>query len=51
MAKRSDLLVHGGSSVYLLRPTIRQGSAWIDQHISSDATWFGGADIGRESAA
>ncbi len=39
----ADLLVHGGGSVYLLRPTSPLGAAWIDEHISPDATWFGGA--------
>jgi len=47
----ADLFAHGGGSVYLLRTTSRQGSAWVDQHISSNATWFGGADVGQESAA
>ncbi len=41
----ADLLVHGGGSVYLLRPTSRQGSAWVDQNISPDAMWFGGAVV------
>ncbi len=37
----ADLLVHGGGSVYLLRPTSPVGVAWVDQNISPDATWFG----------
>jgi len=41
----ADLLVHGGGSVYLLRPTSPVGVAWVDQHISPDATWFGGAVV------
>jgi hypothetical protein len=39
----ADLLVQGGGSVYLLRPISPAGGAWVDQHIPSDATWFGGA--------
>jgi len=39
----ADLLVYGGGSVYLVRPTGPLGVAWVDQHISPDATWFGGA--------
>ena len=40
-----DLLVHGGGSVYLLCPNSQVGVAWVDQHISPDATWFGGAVV------
>ncbi len=28
----ADLLVHGGGTVYLRRPTSRQGSAWVDEN-------------------
>jgi hypothetical protein len=41
----ADLLVQGGGSVYLVRPTSPLGVAWIDEHISPDATWFGGAVV------
>ncbi len=41
----ADLLVHGCGSVYLLRPTSPVGVAWVDQRISPDATWFGGAFV------
>jgi hypothetical protein len=41
----ADFLVHGGGSVYLLRPISPAGAAWADQHIPSDATWFGGAIV------
>jgi hypothetical protein len=39
----ADLLVHGGGTVYLLRPVSPAGAAWVEQHIPDDATWFGGA--------
>lgn len=39
----ADLLVHGGGTVYLLRPVSPEGAAWVDEHIPGDATWFGGA--------
>jgi hypothetical protein len=41
----ADLLVHGGGSVYLLRPTSPLGSTWVTQHIAPDASWFGGAVV------
>ncbi len=41
----ADLLVHGGGSVYLLRPTSRRGSTWVAQHITPDASWFSGAVV------
>ena len=40
-----DLLVHGGGSVYLLRPVSQVGEAWIEEHLPADATWFGGAVV------
>ncbi len=39
----ADLLVQGGGSVYLLRPTSRKGCRWLKEHIPADATWFAGA--------
>jgi hypothetical protein len=39
----ADLLVHGGGTVYLLRPVSPAGAAWVDLHIPDDATWFSGA--------
>jgi hypothetical protein len=41
----ADLLVHGGGTVYLLRPVSPTGAAWVDEHIPEDATWFGGAVV------
>ena len=38
-----DLLVQGGDSVYLLRPTSRKGYRWLKEHTPADATWFAGA--------
>ena len=29
----------------LVRPVSPLGVAWVDQHISPDATWFGGAVV------
>ena len=44
MTKRKpDLLVHGGGSLYMLRPVSRRGSRWIADNIADDATRFGGA--------
>ena len=45
MSTNVDLFVHGGGSVYLLRPTSRRGSAWVAEHIAPDATVFGGAIV------
>ncbi len=39
----ADLLVQGGGSVFLLRPTNRKGCCWIKQHTPADAMWFAGA--------
>ncbi len=39
----ADLLVHGGGTVYQLRRVSPAGTAWIDEHIPEDATWFGNA--------
>ena len=41
----ADLLVHGGGSVYLVRPVSPFGAAWVDEHIPPDAMWFGGAVV------
>ena len=41
-----DLLVHGGGSIYLLRPVSPVGVAWIAEHLSRDrTTWFGGTVV------
>ena len=40
-----DLLVHGGGSVYLLRSVSPTGAAWLDQHVTREATTFGGAIV------
>jgi hypothetical protein len=45
MARRADLLVHGGGSVYLLRPVSRCGHSWVAEHIPSDAMRFAGAIV------
>ena len=43
----ADLVVHGGGSVYLLRPTSRKGCDWLKQHSPADAVWFAGALVGE----
>jgi hypothetical protein len=40
---KTDLLVHGGGSVYLLHPVSRRGHRWIAEHIAADATRLGDA--------
>ncbi len=45
MTKRTDLLVHGEGSVYLLRPTSRRGQRWIDEHVSDDRQEWAGAVV------
>jgi hypothetical protein len=39
----ADLLVRDGGSVYLLRPTSRNGCRWLKEHTPADAIWFAGA--------
>jgi len=41
----ADLIVHGGGTVYLLRPTSMTGEAWIEENIDPDALWFGGGVV------
>ena len=41
----ADLIVHGGGTVYLLRPVSIAGETWIADHIAQDATWFGGGVV------
>lgn len=43
--ERTDLLIHGGGSVYLLRPATAAGSVWIAMHIPFDAQWLGDAVV------
>jgi hypothetical protein len=45
MARRADLHVHGGGSVYFLRPVTQCGASWVDEHIPSDAMRFAGAIV------
>lgn len=45
MAKRTDLLVHGHGSIYLLRPISRRGRRWIDMRISADRTEWASAIV------
>ncbi len=41
----TDLIVHGGGTVYILRPTTPTGEAWIEEHIQADAFPFGGGVV------
>jgi hypothetical protein len=40
-----DLLVHGGGRVYVLRSVSPTGAAWLDQHVTPEATMFCGAVV------
>jgi len=44
-AKRTDLLVHGEGSIYLLRPTSRRGRRWVDARITADHSEWAGAIV------
>ena len=39
----ADLLVQGGGSVFLLRPTSRKGYCWLKEHTLAAAMWFADA--------
>ena len=45
MTKRTDLMVHGHGSIYLLRPISRRGRRWIDTQISADRIEWAGAIV------
>jgi hypothetical protein len=45
LARGTDLLVHGHSSVYLLRATSRRGQLWLDEHIFDDHQEWAGAIV------
>ena len=45
MAKRTDLLVHGHGSIYLLRAVSRRGRRWVDEHVSDDRQEWAGAIV------
>jgi hypothetical protein len=45
MAKRTDLIVHGHGSIYLLRATTRRGQCWVDERISKDHQEWAGAVV------
>jgi hypothetical protein len=42
---RIDFEVSGCGSVYLLRPLTRAARARVEEHLPTDATWFGGAVV------
>jgi hypothetical protein len=39
----ADLLVQGGGSVFLLRPSSRKGCCWLKEYTLADAMWLAGA--------
>ena len=42
---RIDFELSGHGTLYLLRPVSRAASAWVEEHLPADATWFGGAVV------
>jgi len=44
-AMRLDFELSGGGTVYLLRPVTRAAHNWVEDHLPTDATWFGGAVV------
>jgi len=38
-----DILVRNEGTVFLFCPLTSRGKEWIDQHVQSDALWFGSA--------
>ena len=38
-----DVLVQNEGTVFLFCPLTSQGQEWIDEHVQSDAMWFGHA--------
>ena len=45
MAKRTDLLLHGEGSIYLLRAASRRGQLWVDDNVSTDRQEWAGAVV------
>lgn len=42
-ASPPDFVVSGGGTVYLVRPTNDEARAHLEENVSEDAQWFGGA--------
>ena len=40
-----DFELTGHGTLYLLRPVSRAASAWVDEHLPTDATWWCGAVV------
>ena len=40
-----DVLVHNEGTVFLFCPLTSLGTEWIEEHVQSDALWFGHALI------
>jgi hypothetical protein len=38
-----DVLVHNEGTVFLFCPLTSRGKDWINEHVQSDAQWFGSA--------
>lgn len=38
-----DVLVQNEGTLFLFCPLTSQGKEWIDEHVQSDALWFGSA--------
>ena len=45
MPKRTDLLVQGEGSIYLLRAASRRGQRWVDEHVSDERQEWCGAVV------
>jgi hypothetical protein len=42
---RVDFELSGDGTVYLLQPVSRAAHNWVEEHLPTDATWFGGAIV------
>ena len=42
---RIDFELSGHGTLYLFRPITRAAHAWVEEHLPTDATWFGGAVV------
>jgi hypothetical protein len=47
----SDVLIHNEGTVFLFCPLTSLGQEWIDEHVQSDALWFGHALVGEHRYA
>ena len=42
-----DLAFDNHGSIWLMQALTTAGQAWVDEHISEEAMWFGGAIVGE----